>query len=330
MNLSARSTSLLTSDLFTAPIHHALDNHLLIELEMTNGSTQVFLLDTISEFIYIESSFWINDQLQFIRIALEYLRSGRIRATDLSQFTILLGTWHFGHLLGDHAHQLIHHYHNPPNSSQYPLHLSSNLLKISKIPGLLNIDPHRISSSPYHFSGNTIRFFNLCDCLCIFPAKNKSIPLSVAHAYLNSHSFLAQEAMQRNKVFLTSGRQSRISNISELTKVLLENSWTVINPLSCPSAIMLILLSSAGILVSENGSILFNCFLSRSLPYYVLASSRSKELSPRDMAGGGIYNSYHNRTIRYLHYSPSQEMGHPYSDQIHIPPETLTNLQYRP
>ena len=48
------------------------------------------------------------------------------------------------------------------------------------------------------------------------------------------------------------------------------------------------------------------------------------------MAGGGLYNSFHHDTIRYLYYAPFEESHHPYSDQIDVPSDSLIHLLQQP
>ena len=117
-------------------------------------------------------------------------------------------------------------------------------------------------------------------------------------------------------IFLTSDRETRISNISEVRSIL-KDKFYFVNPMYYDVRTLYRLLAGAKYLVSENGSILFNVFMSRSCSYFVLASERCKFNSfADDYYGGYIYNKFHDSLIQYL-YSPCiSRAHHPYSDQI--------------
>ena len=84
-------------------------------------------------------------------------------------------------------------------------------------------------------------------------------------------------------------------------------------------------LAHSKLVFSENGSILFNCFLSRNDQYYVFASKRSLTLSPSDYLGGGIYNEYHSQFINYIPFDATRITHHPFSDQIQVDCQQLSH-----
>ena len=96
----------------------------------------------------------------------------------------------------------------------------------------------------------------------------------------------------------------------------------VINPLLTQPSALLRVISNAKFLISENGSILFNCFVGRVSSYYVFASHRVKHLSNCCYYGGGIYNQYHQGILDYVYCPVILPRHHAYSDQIEIPLES--------
>lgn len=75
---------------------------------------------------------------------------------------------------------------------------------------------------------------------------------------------------------------------------------------------------NAPLLISENGSILMNIFLSRTSPYFVLSSPRAKIENQYFYEGGYKYNEYHKGLINYIYGNLIREHKHPYSDQCYF------------
>lgn len=125
------------------------------------------------------------------------------------------------------------------------------------------------------------------------------------------------EVNGQKKIFLTAGTASRISNSADVCQAAARNGWTMLNPLNCDVIETLEQVATAKKLVSENGSILFNCFLARHKPYTVIASPRISIRIPEWIQGGYDYNSFHQSVISY-HYAKLDQpsLKHPYADQL--------------
>ena len=176
-----------------------------------------------------------------------------------------------------------------------------------------------------------------CDACLLTPSSNTLIlPPSTdpTHAMAMSSSYVQSRLNQLSSpsiskseyIFLTSDRESRISNIVQVSSVL-KDKFLFVNPLNIHVLDLYRILADCSYLVSENGSILFNVFMSRVRPYFVFASDRCKSNSfSEDYYGGYIYNQFHDSLVHYL-YTPCIRRGHhPYSDQITIGYNSLNFL----
>jgi len=316
----------LQCDFFSAPYKHIEGGHWLIEIDISSSETQVFLVDTVANVLYLENTIWELEQVSLIHNSLNSFSNDFLKPIELFGHSILLGVWHFGHLLGDHAHRLVSLLSAKHQNAEYPLHISSFNIALRNISNIFSLDLVRPEIYSIPPSNHSIRIFSLKNCICFFPATSKSVPLSVAQTYLGKSYSFNKSFVSADKVFLTSGRSSRISNIKKLSKDLSSSGWLILNPFVCSPFLLLRIIANAQILISENGSILFNCFLSRLAPYFVISSSRSEFLSSRDQAGGGIYNDFHAELIRYIYFSPAMVSHHPFSDQLDISFEDLAFL----
>lgn len=100
---------------------------------------------------------------------------------------------------------------------------------------------------------------------------------------------------KRRKVFLTSSRETRIQNISQVSRIFEQNGYLVVNPLEMKILPLLQLLSSATHLWSEHGSMVLNLLLSRTQSFNLFAPNTSDAYASNSfdefMVGGGVYNS---------------------------------------
>ena len=308
----------LPVDHFLAPTIESSQHHLVVEVDITSSETQVFLIDITNNHIYLDSELWLDSQCKLIQRALHMVQSGLAYKGELVGQTILLGVWHFGHLIGDHAHQLIHHCRKGARPPSRKLRISSSFQGIYNVASILNLPRMTKMLKVQESMKYNIRVFSLFDCTCVFPSLNKSIPLSIAQEHIRLSVVLSSYRDTPTKVFLTSARQSRIKNIKDVVSSLSQYDWIVLNPFLLDPSALLRVIANAKFLISENGSILFNCFLSRSSVYYVFASERVKDLSEHFYYGGGIYNKYHEGVLQYIYCPVIIPRHHAYSDQIEI------------
>ena len=103
------------------------------------------------------------------------------------------------------------------------------------------------------------------------------------------------DVANRRKVFLTSSRESRIKNISQVSQIFRENGYLIVNPLGMKILPLLQLLSSAEHLWSEHGSMVLNLLLSRTQSFNLFCPNTSSVYASNSfdefMVGGGVYNS---------------------------------------
>ncbi len=123
-----------------------------------------------------------------------------------------------------------------------------------------------------------------------------------------------------SKVFLTGERESRISNIVELTAYLSSRGFFILNPSKHPFEETLAILRNCEFLLTENGSITHNILISRRKPYTVLTSESGLRLNPSEFVGGGIFNAFHSFHARYIICPPasSKWTHHAYSTQLFV------------
>jgi len=307
-------------DRFSAPSGQISEDLCVIEIDISMAETQVFLVDMASMTLFLENNYWAQEQVRLVEEALKTLDKLNIKPELLTRRTVLLGVWHFGHLLGDHVHNFIRHYRRESNGSLgYPIHISSDFSGLSQLSELLSLPRLRHDVISNTRAKRSTRIYRLLDCTCIYPAIDKSIPLSIANTHVRLSMVDDIRESGSNNVFLTSGRSSRIVNINQLTEHLSESSWIILNPLNTPAMTTLRMIKRARLLVCENGSILFNCFLARERSYFVLGSTRIKSVENNSYFGGIVYNRYHESVLQYILLPPLQISHHPFSDQISVP-----------
>jgi hypothetical protein len=318
-----------TSDLheksLSSPIVHIDSDYKLIEIDISPWETQVFLISVSKNALFLENSLWESEQFSIVHSVLENVAKEQTKFPTLRNRVILAGVWHFGHLLGDHAHNLVRE--DVMHNESRRLHVSSRFQGRDNVFSLLRVSSLLLDATTVPYWLSRQRLFDIADCICIYPAENKSVPLSVARERIISTSNHEPPAYEYHFVFLTSGRPERIINVNQLSIQLSSRNWKIVNPLTCDQPLLGSILKHAKVLVAENGSILFNCFLYRAAPYYVLTSMRVQSLSERELAGGGLYNEFHSGLIYYLEFTPLKVRHHPYSDQIFVEPHRLISLE---
>jgi len=328
IQLSASLARDLERDAFGSFIASRGKSLVLVEIELSNVETQAYVVDLNRHEFYVENTFWADAQSSILAAALSEVKLPLKDIPILSRKTILAGVWHFGHLIGDHAHRLVTA-SRQSNKLKYlkPIHLCINTQCEDWIFDTLFLHEKLFvsSNSEVSFAGSRVRVYALDDCICFFPADDKSIPLSIAseHVRLNIQGSSFNESSSL-KIFLTSQRASRIINSDALCAFLRSRGWEIINPTEMQNQAVLSKVANAHRLISENGSILFNCFLARSSPYLVLCSQRSTSYLEGDAwAGGGVYNYFHKGVLVYFPCKAIVENHHPFSDAIWVDIESL-------
>jgi capsular polysaccharide biosynthesis protein len=147
---------------------------------------------------------------------------------------------------------------------------------------------------------------------------------SIKHA--KDNRILPSKSDQTN-LLLSASSQSRVVNMLELEEHAVSKGWRTINPLKDDIVKVLQEIANARKLISENGSILFNCFLARREPYQVLSSPRIHIAKDEWIKGGYIYNSFHQSIIHYQECElASCSQKHPYADKLFVPKQLASYL----
>ena len=279
----------------------------ILLVRISASETQHFILSKDLDFIYLPNDVWAS---QIIYIVSQVIDRKTFIRGSLDRHVVLLGVWHFGHLLGDHGWNILFSHNLLP---AYPL------IKLS--------DSFEFDIGKNFLLDNLLTEDKDCDACLLTPSQNTiilppstdpSYSMSMSSTFVRSKLKKPVNLLDANLdyIFLTSDRDTRISNISKVRSIL-KDKFYFVNPMHYDVRTLYHLLAGAKYLVSENGSILFNIFMSRSCSYFVLASERCKLNSfADDYYGGYIYNQFHDSLIQYL-YSPCISRGHhPYSDQI--------------
>ena len=95
------------------------------------------------------------------------------------------------------------------------------------------------------------------------------------------------------KIFLTTERGDRISNIKSLIDNLKSNGFIILNPKNENTKSLLMLIKSAKTLITEKSSILNNIHIIRNTPYYVLSSNTENNYSQGLFHSAGMYRQFH-------------------------------------
>ena len=323
-SLRPKLTEELERDSYGAFISSNESNLLLAEVRLSKSVTHAYLIDAHSMQFYVDNFYWASTQTSILQLALNEVQSSPKELPVLTRKAILSGAWHFGHLIGDHAHRFIMAgCQRQSQTSPKPIHLCIDCQSADWIFNILFLEKRNffgLNSQVQMGSSSRVRLYELDDCICYFPADDKSLTLTVASDHVRNFIRIADSNESPClRVFLTSQRTNRIINSEELCTYLHANGWEILNPYETESKRVLEKIANADSLLCENGSILFNCFLARSKPYWVFCSQRSTHsLEGAMWAGGGIYNHFHKDLLSYFPCKAIAEAPHPYSDAIAV------------
>lgn len=238
-----------------------------------------------------------------------------VQRVDVPAYVLPYYTNHFGHFTGEMLGSLITLSKLIPLDSTrklfavWPRHLDGVVRRYANAERLVPIDAAQALR-------HTLEFTDAIALPRIGPWQSL---LLAQHAF---ESLPARESGTPERVFLTSGRNSRIANIDEVMAFLQMKGFYVLNPLQHAFEDTLVMTRDARYLLAENGSILHNVLLGgRRAPYGVFSSPHSLKLAPHEFAGGGVFNMLHfNRIQPIVCEVADPEVGshHPYSNQIRV------------
>tara|TARA_B110000259_G_C14024111_1_gene404051 strand:+ start:1815 stop:2882 length:1068 start_codon:yes stop_codon:yes gene_type:complete len=121
---------------------------------------------------------------------------------------------------------------------------------------------------------------------------------------------------RHKKIFLTSERSQRISNISEVINYLKKKNFTIINPKKFSILELFKILNSAKTVVSESGSISHNIHLSRNKSYYLLLPSAFKVINKKWYRITTIFNNFHSCLYKPIYFESHKTVAIPLQEQI--------------
>jgi capsular polysaccharide biosynthesis protein len=144
------------------------------------------------------------------------------------------------------------------------------------------------------------------------------------------------ESLNKSKgslLFLSSAPPySRIHNFEEILECLQSLGFKHINPLGLKILDLLTLLNQADYVISEQGSIYFNCLLSRYGRTLLLTSRIPSDVPPAVFfCRGGLYNEFGRGAFKELICEPVSYdyTEHPYSQRIHVDLDALSTAVAR-
>ena len=238
-------------------------------------------------------------------------------------------TSQFGHFIGDCFGQIIYYSHNPAirhNKRLLVTYPSDAWLRL-----LLDLCP---PESLYPLNPSDIVDYNLAlpKGSTILPRLSPLQNLIYASHYISSYlanTRCDDHSRLPEKVFFTTLREDRITNIKDVVNHLSLLGFAVISPQhmhEIPNLLRII--SRAKILIAEQGSIHQNVLISRDRPYFLLASESSRRQTRYEASCGGIYTSYHSHLIETLHCPDvvDERNLHPYSRPIYVNLQSLDDL----
>jgi hypothetical protein len=124
------------------------------------------------------------------------------------------------------------------------------------------------------------------------PFQNYNIAKNILSSKIENDNF------KNKKVFLTSERFQRISNIKDLIIFLKKKSFMILNPKNINILELYKILNSAQCVISESGSIANNIHIARNKPYYLLLPDNYKIINRKWYRLAIIYNNFHSCLYR--------------------------------
>jgi hypothetical protein len=223
-------------------------------------------------------------------------------------------TSHFGHFSGDLLGQIL-----------YYIRYFSEINSKNK---LLIITPSKKwDDFLIEFAGNNIQIMKPNEALRAnhFFYNARILPrMSTVQNHLLAKNILNNEIKFHEsfskKIFLTTGRKDRISNLNELKKILIQRGYEIIIPNDYSIHELLNKIKSAEILISEKASVLNNVNIIRNKKYFVLSSKSENNLNLKLFLGAGIYKELDRGMINdiYCDDDPVHQRLRPYKKRIKV------------
>jgi hypothetical protein len=142
------------------------------------------------------------------------------------------------------------------------------------------------------------------------------------------NEYLDKKLSSHDKIFLTSGRNSRISNVDEVCNFLEKRNFKIVHPQKMPIIDLLSIIKYSKCLISEKASTLNNIHLCRNNKYYILSSSTEKIDDNKKFSYAGIYKSFHKGMYEeiFCNDDPNIQLLSPYKKRIFVDLKKLENF----
>ena len=146
------------------------------------------------------------------------------------------------------------------------------------------------------------------------PFQNYTITKNILSLKIENENF------KNKKVFLTSERVEKISNIKDLIIFLKKKNFTIVNPKNYTTLQLFRILNSAKVVVSECASISHNIHLSRNKPYYLLLPNTFKTINKKWYRITGIFSNFHSCLYKPIYFKNSDDKNYawPLLEQIKV------------
>jgi len=231
---------------------------------------------------YTINDYFLYEQYKKIKTTTE----NKVKNFNEEIFLLPYYTSHFGHFTGDLLGQIIYYLNHVPEINQNnkllvitPSQEWDDFIEYFSKDNIKLVKPREILSTNYLFENAKIlpRMSSIQNYLL---AKN------ILSSKLHKNKTLPK------KVFLTTGREDRISNIVEVSEKLRGLGFEIVIPGNYKIIDLLNIIKSAEILISEKASVLNNVHLIRNKKYFLLSSETEKNLDIKLFVGAGIYKEF--------------------------------------
>ncbi len=234
-----------------------------------------------------KNSYSINDIFVYEQsIKLKKIKKKPIKNIKESVYLLPYYTSHFGHFSGDLIGQMLFYLNKIKNNNDNrklliitPSEKWDMFLKNFSNDKILIINPKNALQFNYHFENAKI-----------FPRISNVQNFLLAKNILNG--FIKKDPKYNKNIFITTDREDRISNISDVKEFLIKNNFEIIVPSNYEIIDLLSLIKSSNILFSEKASVFNNVILIRNEKYFLLSSESENNLNTRLFAGAGIYKEF--------------------------------------
>lgn len=235
-----------------------------------------------------KKSYGINETFIFEQFKkIDKIKNKNIKYIEEKVYLLPYYTSHFGHFAGDLLGQILFYIEKIKNEKDSrriciitPSEKWSFFLKNFAHNKIFFLTPKEALNYNYSFLDAKI-----------FPRMSNVQNYLLAKNILNNS--INYEENSPKKIFITTNREDRISNIKELNSFLIKDNYKIIDPKNYQIKDLLCIIKSAKVLLSEKASVLNNVILIRENKFFILSSKTENNLTSRLFIGAGIYKEFH-------------------------------------